>query len=301
MIRFLLLASLVLGLSSNSIACITPPDSVITTIMVDTANCELFIEVTNLRLMGGTPNEFCSCGINGLLSALGDVSYVVFVDSVTNEPILGFDQFAFNQFASSAWDDAASGPDWNGFVSDVNSAGLLDQQAVKLWIKFDVYDTVIIDGFEADFCEDPYSFEEFFYSAAYGTDEWDDSNNSLSGSHQSIIFIYNYPTTFIIVEEGFFIPFDDIVSSFYTGISELDNTEFTLYPNPAYNVVHLQYPKAYPLGSVNIYSIAGELVSTTEIIEDNAVDVSNLEQGTYMIEFVSESVKSQSKMFQIIR
>ena len=187
--KYFILFLLFFGVVYNSDACIDPnPDAIQVSWYVDSTNCKAVLQVCNLQIMGGNPNQFCSCAVNNFLNGMGEITYVVFVDSITNQPVVGFDQFADNPFANNAWDEATGEYDWNGFVSDVNDAGLIAGQSVYLWIHIDMSD--IISWGESEFspCDETQTLMDYASQGAIGTDEWDNDANDLSDDHQSIAY-----------------------------------------------------------------------------------------------------------------
>lgn len=274
------------GISFQTEACVDPhPDSLVFNFNIDTVNCDVLIEISNLQIMGGTSNQFCSCGVNNRISGLGDIVYLVFVDSLTLEPVVGFDQFALNEFASDEWDLAAGDFDWNGFVSDVNTAGLLADQPVNLWIRIDLYDTVVIGEIEFNPCtvgSDFFLFEILGSGTGFGTDEWNNDDDVLEEDHQSIT-IFNFNQIILtIVEDGFCDFYDDIVETYYStlSINSSDKIDaFKIYPNPTNGVLYLNgVPDDVNDGLV--YNALGEIVFHFDI-EMTEIDISHLPQGIY--------------------
>lgn len=68
----------------------------------------------------------------------------------------------------------------------------------------------------------------------------------------------------------------------YSGITDIkadDQSEITIYPNPATDVVTV---KGEDVEAINIYSISGQLVASD--VAGNSIDVSGLSQGSYIIQ-----------------
>lgn len=274
------------GISFQSEACVDPhPDSLIFNLYVDTTGCDAVIEISNLQIMGGTSNQFCSCGVNSQIVGLGDIVYLVFVDSLTHEPVIGFDQFGLNAFASNEWDLAASSFDWNGFVSDVNEAGLLADQPVELWIRIDLYESIFVPKIgEVNPCDEPALLFEVIGGAAIGTDEWNNDDNELAEDHLSITYFTWNQMFFSVVDESFIAFYDDIVEAYYSALSinysdKID--AFEIYPNPTNGVLNL---KGIPDNVIEgvIYNTLGEIVFRFDN-EVTEIDISHLPPGVYQL------------------
>jgi hypothetical protein len=215
-----------LSFSTQSAACVeTHPDSIRVFINTDSL-CNIEIRVTNLQLMGGSPNEFCSCAIAGAFQVGIDLTYIAFVDSITQEPIEGFDPWMFLPEASESWEDVDPLTlDWSGFVSDVNASGLLQGQAVDLIIRGQ-----ISSGWACDY------EGELIYAVkdqmGIGTDEWDNDAIVLANSHQDITYFTDLPWSDIshtIVQPSYF----DALDSVILGLERVEGVSFGLFPNPA--------------------------------------------------------------------
>ncbi len=253
--------------SSTSEACVEQhPDSIVTRLMFDSTNCNVIVEISNLRLMGSDPNHFCSCGVNSVLSSYGDIVYVSFIDSTTNEPVLGFDGFDPDLPAGDSWNDSSGGFDWDGFVSTVNAEGLLQDIPVKLWIRLEY----IPQG--PNCLEDEWMWE-FFYSGSFGTDEWDEENQVLSEDHQSISSFGQYLTIHYISDLDYY---DSIV----LGLEEQEQEELSIYPNPTNGILHIEnvnqqfFARVYTMGGQQVFSAKASPV----------MDLSHLPNGIYYLQ-----------------
>jgi len=78
--------------------------------------------------------------------------------------------------------------------------------------------------------------------------------------------------------------------------------KFTLYPNPAHELITLHSETGLSASSVNIYNLLGQLVQT-EIIPHTMtsplINVSSLQAGTYLLEVVTHKGKSTQKIVKI--
>ena len=66
-----------------------------------------------------------------------------------------------------------------------------------------------------------------------------------------------------------------------TGISEIQNSNICIYPNPTSDFIHIENIEPQ---SVSIYSLDGKLIKTVE--DTNIVDVRDLNEGVYLINIV---------------
>ncbi|TDR25483.1 T9SS type A sorting domain-containing protein [Flavobacterium cheniae] len=101
----------------------------------------------------------------------------------------------------------------------------------------------------------------------------------------NIYFDYNFPIT---------------TNTYTTTVAALSNqyfdfgTYFTLYPNPAKDVLNMQAKQDVAINSVEIYNQLGQIVmATTNAI--NSVDVANLASGTYFVKVNTEKGSANAK------
>ncbi|MGB1031548.1 MAG: T9SS type A sorting domain-containing protein [Flavobacteriales bacterium] len=282
-LQFAFICLFTAALSSKSQACVDfHPDSVNITILVDTANCNMIIELSNLNMFGGNPNDFCSCGVYNAIPDGADISWVAFVDAVTQEPVEGFDLWEFADEAGDSWSDAdPNNIDWGGLVSGVNDAGIVAGQDVNLWIIIEIDED---DPQWSWICnQDEGSVLEFFGSWAFGTDEWDPSAQELADTHQSITYFddqwANMSVEWITSET--YLGYIAILDNFYNGIEEQSNIQVNVFPNPVSEVLSIQSSSV--IESICLRDALGRKV---DFIEQSAfkIDVSNLPAGLYFVD-----------------
>ncbi|AWA30386.1 hypothetical protein HYN48_09965 [Flavobacterium magnum] len=73
--------------------------------------------------------------------------------------------------------------------------------------------------------------------------------------------------------------------------------KITVYPNPTVAKVYFESTQSLTKESVSVFNDAGQLVIQKEITPDNAVDLSDLAQGIYLIQLSNEKTKT----FKIIK
>jgi hypothetical protein len=106
----------------------------------------------------------------------------------------------------------------------------------------------------------------------------------------SIYFDYNFPiitnTTSTTVEE----PLSNQDFDF--------ETNFTLYPNPAKEVLNIKVKSEMEVKSVSIYNTLGQILMTTIHSENGEINVSNLQSGSYFINVFTDKGSSTAKFIK---
>lgn len=88
---------------------------------------------------------------------------------------------------------------------------------------------------------------------------------------------------------------EEIISLCADGVSENNNPEFIIYPNPAQKEITISSKMNIVPIEVVIYNQIGQLViQETQIT--NSIDVSMLSQGMYFIEISSDGIKIKEKL-----
>lgn len=83
-----------------------------------------------------------------------------------------------------------------------------------------------------------------------------------------------------------------------TKIDEINLSEISLYPNPAFDIVTLQVDKKSNADLIlNIYNVMGSLVKTETLKQNQQqINVSDLINGIYLVEIKSEDFRSEQKL-----
>lgn len=105
----------------------------------------------------------------------------------------------------------------------------------------------------------------------------------------SIYFDYNFP---IIT---------NTTSTTVTALSNQDfdfETNFTLYPNPAKEVLNIKEKSEMEVKSVSIYNTIGQIIMTTIHAENGEINVSNLQSGSYFIKVFTDKGSSTAKFIK---
>lgn len=82
-----------------------------------------------------------------------------------------------------------------------------------------------------------------------------------------------------------------------TSIEELDNSKFTIYPNPVKDIVTISIASKTVINTINLYSATGKLVKEIQLPK-NQIDLSNLKSGIYFIEIISDKQKVVKKLLK---
>jgi len=69
--------------------------------------------------------------------------------------------------------------------------------------------------------------------------------------------------------------------------------QFKLYPNPSSEKIHIDLQQNAILEKVNIYNTVGQLINT---MKDTIIDVSDLSQGTYFVEIITNIGRRSKKL-----
>jgi hypothetical protein len=81
-------------------------------------------------------------------------------------------------------------------------------------------------------------------------------------------------------------------------VPQLELSEkITVYPNPTTSSIYFQTTTSLLNEKVSIFKLSGQLVSQKQITNENALDLSELSTGVYLIQFANKNIKS----FKIIK
>lgn len=73
------------------------------------------------------------------------------------------------------------------------------------------------------------------------------------------------------------------------GVNEMDATDFSVYPNPVKDLLHIQNVNGMKVTSVKIYNSLGELMMQPDLgIESSEINVSSLSKGFYILNFEND-------------
>ena len=72
-------------------------------------------------------------------------------------------------------------------------------------------------------------------------------------------------------------------------------SEFSIYPNPAKDILNISCKNGVTIDEVLIYNQTGQKVLERKL-SNNTIDVSNLQKGMYIVELVSKEWKVRKKL-----
>ena len=81
-------------------------------------------------------------------------------------------------------------------------------------------------------------------------------------------------------------------------VTHLELSEkITVYPNPTTASIYFQTDTNLVDEKISIFNLSGQLISQKQITDDNALDLSELSTGVYLIQFTNKNINS----FKIIK
>jgi uncharacterized repeat protein (TIGR01451 family) len=107
-------------------------------------------------------------------------------------------------------------------------------------------------------------------------------------NNASIYFDYNFP----IITNTETSTFQLLKNESFTS-----NSNFTIYPNPAKNKLHITSKNLENISSITVYNALGQIILTS-INPSETIDVSNLKTGNYLIKINSENKTSNLKFIK---
>lgn len=157
---------------------------------------------------------------------------------------------------------------------------------------------------------------EVWYSSHYSITNWvkaltiNSSNFTPQNNCQSMSY-YTLPTGYITSLDPFAVKFKFIHNSgdweaiiddykidltFVASTHDLDLANLSVYPNPVSNLLNITYKEN--IANLKVFDLAGRLVkSLTTTNNNNSIDVSNLNSGTYLLRIETESNKVSTVKF----
>jgi len=82
-----------------------------------------------------------------------------------------------------------------------------------------------------------------------------------------------------------------------SGLDNLIKANIKIYPNPVENFLTLDFPEEWEVG-INLFDLRGIKVLSIDNLNENKIDLSNFNQGIYLLEVIS---KGQSGHFKLIK
>ena len=259
----------------QAFACVQSHDSVNVRVHYETpGNTDVSITLSNLKLATGTPNEFCSCGINGVTQAFSQILYVAFVDSGTTNPYPGFDVWDPSANAANAWNGVVASGSWNAFVSHVNVGGLLFNHPVELIVR-----ARLQPGYYYT------NVDSMLYISQLASDAWDNTNQVLGNMHQDVSgLLYNH----VLIPEGpgsmYFANLDAALMT--SSKPQQPQYQLDIFPVPAKDRLYVALRD--PLNvvrAIEVYDTQGrQIIQVTDLkSHQEIIDVAAYPPGVYFL------------------
>lgn len=286
---FLLVAFYLFSTPNETKACVDyHNDSVFVIVHYDSTfspNTDVSITLSNLQLFGGSPNQFCSCGVNSITNIFSDILYVAFVDSGTTNPVAGFDVWDASANASNAWAGVVASGNWSGFVAQVNGNGLTPGGKVELLIR-----ARLPVGYTFAFMDTTLTVMKM------GTDEWFDSQQTLGNTHQSVSGVeYGFQ---YISEGQNSTYFADLDAAYLTGRKDPESLlGLQLFPVPAMDKVYVRLNNpSNAIKELQLLDAAGRVLQSHSGLsgQQTQLDLADLPNGLYFIK-VSSALGTETK------
>ncbi len=252
--------------------------------------------------------------INGNTYIKGNFSYLAYFDGILLEnPESYFNKFIvkIDSDGNALWANQITQPkknhqfDYNQFDIDGDGNvyfGVQAEDTLFFGTDFQYYPSSSHDLFVAKYSTggslnwvktmkgDEYSYSWISSVAAYNS-----TNVFVSGFFDSYLSIDNEELS-STSRHGFISMFGENIS----GFTEVYNSvELEIYPNPANSIITISTDKPFKNAVFNIYSILGKVVKTGLVNNQNELDVSNLQEGSYIIKIYLENKVYVSKFIKL--
>ncbi len=91
---------------------------------------------------------------------------------------------------------------------------------------------------------------------------------------------------------------DVIEASTTLSLETFKKHELVLYPNPAKTSIQLNFPNSLKINNVEIFNVLGKRIYSSNIFKNN-IEVSNLNQGIYVVKIASETFYSTKQFLKL--
>jgi hypothetical protein len=92
---------------------------------------------------------------------------------------------------------------------------------------------------------------------------------------------------------NFMTPFNSLA----TGVAEIEEIAFNIYPNPAVNEINISVEDNAQIDILKIYNQLGQKIMQENNVT-NTIDISTLPKGIYIVELVSGNSSVRQKMIK---
>jgi hypothetical protein len=79
------------------------------------------------------------------------------------------------------------------------------------------------------------------------------------------------------------------------------NKSINWYPNPVQNILNIETQNSAKIQNINVYNLLGQKIISRNLNSESivTVDMSHLQPGTYMLEIISNTAKTTTKIIKI--
>lgn len=81
-----------------------------------------------------------------------------------------------------------------------------------------------------------------------------------------------------------------VIDTSFTGVSEIQEDNFAIYPNPATNILYIQFKNQIPSAEIKVLNVLGETVlyQTINNVSNTRLDIDRLNNGIYFLQIIKD-------------
>ena len=195
-----------------------------------------------------------------------------------------------NCATSASWDPSVGALMPDNFLVTPQFEITSNNLKLKFWYAAQdpAYPSDVFDVVVSTTGNNPADFTDVIHSQIIMDDVWTEVTLSLAAYNGQNIYIafrhYNCTDWYVM-------KLDDISVDMYIGVNDMDKSSVNVYPNPTTGLLNVANAEN---AVVNIYNMVGEVVATATNV--STMDISNLENGTYIVKVVSDEINSTKKI-----
>ena len=255
------------------------------TALIDTISAQYTIDPQRIFVcgfsMGGFMSQRLACQLGNKITAVASVAGT-FGNSLTCSPTRKIPVCHFHGTADSQV----------AYVN--NSYGNDPEELIAYWLNYNQCDTPAIHTAMPDLVADGITVDKYYYdNSVYGADV---CFYKATGADHQWLYPPANDISYTLEIWKFFFPFVNASA----GIEDLDNSVFSIYPNPATSQVNINLGNDWRPGcTVSLYSIDGQL-QMQEKMQSTSVSLNTqkLSTGLYLIK-ISDSKRSSLRKIVI--
>jgi hypothetical protein len=240
-------------------------------------------------------DEGTTYGITGVNfpNAGTPMAYIVFNPAATTPSMAADEQLQAHNGDKYAACFSATPPDTNDDWLITPQLVLGNNSFISFWVK-SYTDEYGLESYNISVSTDSANVEDF--DVIYGpyeapADAWEQKTLDLSA--------YNYDTVYLAIhcvsEDRFIFMLDDIVVDTQLGLSEIKDSDISIYPNPANEFIQIN--STLKIDKFEIFDLTGKAILSGNLRSNlKQIDLSMINQGIYILKLYS---KDQFKAFKI--